>query len=242
MIRAEEEAAAIVAHVGTDGDAARVEALVRRRESGEPLARILGVAELCGLAVRIHPGVYVPRWTTASIARAASGLLPDDGTAVDLCTGCGAVAAVLQRDHPAARVLATDIDPASVECARANGVDAHLGDLFAPLPRHIRGGVDVVVAVPPFVPHDELDVLPADVRAHERTTALDGGRAGLEVVGRIAAEVAAWLRPSGAVVIEVGDAQVDAVVEVLASEGLDRLVAVVDDDGDRCGVVGRRPV
>lgn len=239
VIRADEEAAAIAAHVG--GDATARDALVGRRAAGEPLARLIGATDFCGTAVRVDPGVYVPRWTTEAIARAASSHLPDDGLAIDLCTGCGAVAVVLQRDHPRARVLATDVDPASVACARTNGVDAHVGDLFDPLTDELRGRVDVVVAVPPFVPHDELDDLPPDVREHEAAAALDGGTGGLDVATRIADAAAEWLRHGGALVVEVGATQVDEAARRLAAAGFDRLGRVVDGDGDPCGVVGRRP-
>jgi len=40
-------------------------------------------------------------------------------------------------------VIATDIDPAAVACARRNGVEALPGDLDEPLPPALRRRVDV---------------------------------------------------------------------------------------------------
>src|SRR4051794_37235078 len=119
FVAADEEAAELVEAAGGDRD--RLDALVARRLTGEPLAWITGWAEFCGERITIHPGVYVPRWQTEPMARRALERLPDGGTAIDLCTGSGAVAAVLSAK--AARVVASDLDPKAVACARANGVE-----------------------------------------------------------------------------------------------------------------------
>lgn len=171
-----------------------------------------------------------------AVARAAARPLPARGRAVDLATGCGVVAALLGRARPGAEVLATDTSATAVACARANGVDARQGDLFDPLPRSWIGTVDVVAAVPPFVPRPALDSLPADVRAHEPAEALDGGDDGLGVVRRLVAAAPRWLNRRGTLVVEVGPDQVDALADLVRSVGLDQIEVLVDDDGDPCGV------
>jgi hypothetical protein len=82
------------------GDTARLEELVVRRETGEPLAWITGFVSFCGLQIVVHSDVYVPRWHTELVAERAAALLPPDGVAIDLCTGCGAVAATLAARRP----------------------------------------------------------------------------------------------------------------------------------------------
>ena len=138
----------------------------------------------CDLRIHVDPGVFVPRPHTQAMAQRAVSLLPADGIAVDLCTGSGAVAAVLGSVHPKATVVATDIDPVAVACARRNGVHALVGDLDDPLPPSLRGLVDVMTAVVPYVPTDELPFLPRDVLANEPRGALPRMR--LETRGRIA--------------------------------------------------------
>ena len=108
--------------------------LVARRQRGEPLAWITGSVDFCGIRVRVDRNVYVPRAHTEALARRAASLLPADGIALDLCTGSGAVAAVMHSARPDATVLATDCDRAAIACARSNGVTALLGDLDEPLP------------------------------------------------------------------------------------------------------------
>src|SRR5918999_3503006 len=117
--------------------------LLGRRLGGEPLAWIVGSVRFCGMSVRVRRGVFVPRSHTETLAVRASALLPEDGIGVDLCTGSAAVAAVLLAGRPRATVVATDIDPVAVACAQENGIDARLRDLDRPLPRSVRGRVDV---------------------------------------------------------------------------------------------------
>ncbi|MDX6410111.1 MAG: release factor glutamine methyltransferase, partial [Gaiellaceae bacterium] len=135
-VAAEEEAAELLAAAG---DPAELDAMVTRRTRGEPLAWVVGAVDFCGIRVKVAAGVYVPRWQTEPLARRAAALLPADGTAVDLCTGAGAIACVLQASARGATVVATDVDPAAVACARENGVDALLGDLDGPLPAALGG-------------------------------------------------------------------------------------------------------
>jgi release factor glutamine methyltransferase len=184
----------------------------------------------------VHPGVYVPRPQSELLAERALERLPGHGAAVDLCTGAGAIARVLSQHRPAARVLATDLDPASVACARANGVDALAGDLFAPLPAGLLGALDVVVGVVPYVPTPELPLLQRDTFTFEGTLAYDGGPDGTAILRRAVQGAALALRPGGALLLELGGDEAD----VLAGE-LDRLgfcdrVVLVDEDGDPRGI------
>ena len=234
---ADEEAAELVAAARDDNE---LVAMVARRTTGEPLAWITGTARFCGIDVAVHPGVYVPRWQSESLARRAADLLPPAGVAVDLCTGSGAVARVLSVARPNARVVATEIDPLAVACAVHNRVDVHQGHLFDPLPGALAGTVDVVVGVVPYVPDDTLHLLPRDVSAFEPRTALDGGPDGLGIVAEVVVSGATWLRPGGWLALEVGGDQFDATRGLFASAGYGRVDVLTDGDGDPRAVVGRR--
>jgi release factor glutamine methyltransferase len=236
---APEAEAAELARAAGDGRGS-LDDMVERRVRGEPLAWIVGSAEFCGLRLGVAPGVYVPRPHTEALAMRAASLLPAEGIAVDLCTGCGAVAAVLRRTRPRARVLATDADPAAVACARDNGVEALLGDLDEPLPPSLAGRVDVLTAVVPYVPTEALHLLPVDVREHEPRAALDGGPRGLRVLERVVASAARWLRPGAWVLLELGGDQADPVSAGLAGAGLIDVAILRDDEGDDRAVLARR--
>jgi release factor glutamine methyltransferase len=208
-IAPDEEAGMLLEAAG--GDAGRLEALVRRREAGEPVEWIAGWAPFCGLRVGVTAGVYVPRAQTEVLARAAVAALAarGGGVAVDLATGSGAVALVLAA--AGAEVVATEVDPVAVACARANGVAVFEGDLDEPLPASYEGRVDVLTANVPYVPTGALELLPRDVRDHEPVLALDGGADGLDLVRRVLALAPRWLRPgTGTVLVEIGPDQAGA--------------------------------
>jgi release factor glutamine methyltransferase len=216
-----------------------IDELLARRLLGEPLAWIVGSVRFCGILIHVDPGLFVPRPHTEALARRAASLLPDEGIAVDLCTGSGAVAAVLGSAHPQATVLATDVDPVAVACARGNGVRGLEGDLDEPLPRALRGRVDVMTAVVPYVPTEELPFLPRDVIAHEPRCALDGGPRGTTMIVRAAEAAARWLRPGGSVLLELGGDQAGEVATTLADAGLSDIRIHRDGDGQDRAIEAR---
>lgn len=226
-VAAEEEAAEMLA---ARPDPGALEGWLRRREDGEPLAWILGQMAFCGRTLRVDRGVYVPRAQTEALARAAADRLPAGGWALDLCTGTGAVAAHLRDAGKGATVIAVDLDRAAAACARANGLTVLVGDLAAALrPGH---RFDVVTAVAPYVPTEELQYLPRDVQRHEPMLALDGGGGGLRILLRVIAAAAGVLRPGGWLLAEVGGTQDRALAAPLAAAGFDAADLSYDEDGD----------
>jgi release factor glutamine methyltransferase len=233
-----EEARELLAAAGEN--ASLLEHMLARRLRGEPLAWICGRTRFCGIELTIDSSVYVPRWHTELVAHCAAALLHHSGTAIDLCTGSGAVARVLQEMHPRARIIATDVDSCAVACARRNGVDALFGSLFAPLPLTVRGRVDVVVAVVPYVPTCELPLLQRDTFTFEDTLAYDGGPDGVDILRRVIAESTTWLRAGGALVLELGRRQLDVIANDLQTAGFNNVQPIIDEDGDLRGISSTR--
>jgi len=229
-LAAEEEAEELVDAAG--GDPSVLAALVGRRTTGEPLAWITGTTVFAGCPVGVAPGVYVPRWQSEPLAERAAHLLPTEGRAIDLGTGSGAIARVLLDRRPRASVLGTETDPVAARCARDNGVPVAEGDLFAGVPTSWRATVDVIVAVLPYVPTDELAYLPRDVLAFEPPAALDGGEDGLVVVRRAVGEAGGWLRRRGHILLEIGGDQPEVIVPILEDAGFGAVRVLSDVDGD----------
>jgi len=232
---APEEEAAELASAAEDDDQL-LGALVERRSTGEPLAWITGTAEFCGRSVAVVPGVYVPRWQSEPLAERAAELLPAAGRAIDLGTGSGAIALVLLDRCPTASVIGTERDPVAAGCARKNGVAVVEGDLFEGAPPSWKGTVDVIVAVLPYVPTNELAYLPRDVRDFEPSTALDGGDDGLVVVRRAVAEARQWLSLGGHLLLEIGGAQPDALLPTLEEAQFGAIGVIRDAEGDVRGI------
>jgi release factor glutamine methyltransferase len=234
-VAAGEEAAELVAAAP---DAATLEAWVRRRERGEPLAWITGTLWFGGRPLRVDPGVYVPRYQTEELAARAAARLPPGGRAADLCTGAGAVAAHLVAEVPGAALVGVELDPRAATCARHNHVPVVVGDLRRPPLR--PGAFDLVTAVAPYVPTGALPFLPADVQRYEPRRALDGGDDGLELVRQVVAAAGWLLRPVGWLLVEVGGDQDAALAPALAGAGFEPGEAWHDEDGDLRGVSARK--
>ncbi|WP_445148227.1 N5-glutamine methyltransferase family protein [Baekduia sp. Peel2402] len=225
---AEEEADELLAAAS----GAELEALVERRLTGEPLAWITGTAPFLGRTVVVTPGVYVPRWQTELLAERALERFPSGGVAIDVCTGSGALAVILA-SRPA-RVYATDLSPEAVECARANGVDVYLGDLFAPLPDGVVA--DVVTSVVPYVPTGELGLLQRDTFTFETPLAYDGGPDGCSLLRRALSGAARRLHSGGALLLELGGDQASLIADDLEYAGYEDVRVLKDEDGDVRGI------
>lgn len=181
----------------------------------------------------------MPRWQTEPLARRAAAALSATGIAVDLCTGAGAIAAVLNAHRPRSSVFATDIDPVAVACARGNGVDALAGDLDAPLPADLRGKVDLITAVVPYVPTEELHLLPRDTLEFEPRAALDGGPGGSLLLARVIDRGPEWLKTGGLLFLEIGGDQAEPTGAAMESCGFVVEDVLTDDEGDDRAILGR---
>jgi release factor glutamine methyltransferase len=234
FIAAEEETAELLSRAA--GDAELLDSMIARRLSGEPLAWITGRISFCDIELRVDRGVYVPRWQSEVLARRAADRLPENGTAIDLCTGTGAIARTLMVLCPGARVVASDLDEKAVACATANGIEVYLGDLFTPLPRTLEGRVDVVVGVVPYVPTSALPLLQRDTFAFESTLAYDGGHDGTEVLRRALVDAPHFLRRGGALLLELGGEQDAGLRADLARLGYVDVSVLRDEEGDVRGI------
>jgi release factor glutamine methyltransferase len=234
FVAAADEAEQLV--VAAAGDSDLLESFTVRRLSGEPLAWITGGTMFCGIEVKVEPGVYVPRWQSEPLARRAVSRLAENGVAIDLCTGSGAIAAVLAAHHPGARVVASDLDERAVACATMNGVVAYRGDLFDPLPGWLEGSVDVVVGVVPYVPTPALRFLPRDTLTFESSLSYDGGGDGTDVLRRVLRDSPRFLRRGGALLLELGGEQADGLADDLERLGYAEVTVLVDEDGDTRGI------
>jgi release factor glutamine methyltransferase len=193
--------------------ARRFHDLIRRRAGGEPMAHILGWTEFRGLRLRVRPGVFVPRQSSEFMVEQALRRLRGrrSPVAVDVATGIGPIALAIAAGARRAGVHGTDISGEAVRQARANArslglrnVAFHTGDMFAPLPRRLRGAVDIVAAHVPYVPRHELRDLPLEIRGFEpEHTLTDYTEHGLGLAERAAGEAVEWLRPGGWILLEV---------------------------------------
>jgi len=181
------------------------------------------------------------------LARITSTRSADAGSliCVDLGTGSGAIALALASEGassgPALEVWATDASPDALDVARANAgslastdpaaasrVTFAEGSWFEALPEGLARRVDLVVANPPYVAEEEYADLDRSVRDWEPRAALvaprgRGGVAGMADIEAVVAGAGAWLRRSGALVVELAPAQAYAAIDAARRAGFARV-------------------
>lgn len=230
---------------------AAFDAVVARRARREPLQHIVGTAAFRHLDLEVGPGVFVPRPETEVMTGAAVAELHrlraagvDAPRAVDLCTGCGAVALSMATEASGSVVTAVELSSDAVRYAWRNaagtGVDVRQGNISDAVD-DLAGTVHVVTANPPYIPLTAFESVDVEAREFDPAPALWSGDDGLEMI-RVVSEVAARLLvDSGFVACEHADVQGDSAPDVFAAS---QVWTQVRDHTDLAGrpryVVARR--
>ena len=204
--------------------------LVQRRLSHEPVAYITGHREFYGLELHVNRDVLIPRPETETLVEAVIEFVrawrrPDEGLEADfqpliadVGTGSGAIAVSLAVNLPDARIRAIDLSAGALAVARANArlhevedrIEFLAGNLLQPLTEL----VDLIAANLPYVKADDWLALPPEIREHEPRAALDGGADGLDLIRPLLEEAPRHLLPGGAIFLEFGAGQQNALLEL----------------------------
>ncbi|MFF5179322.1 peptide chain release factor N(5)-glutamine methyltransferase [Micromonospora sp. NPDC000316] len=220
-----------------DDQVTRLDELVERRASREPLQHLTGRAGFRHLELAVGPGVFVPRPETELLAGwgVEQGRARPDPLVVDLCSGSGAIALAVAQELPGARVVAVERSSAALVWLRRNAaeraaagdrpIEVVEADVTAPdLLADLVGRVDVLLCNPPYVPVEV--VVPPEVAGHDPAEAVFGGVDGLTVIRPVLTRAADLLRPGGVVGVEHDDTHDVAVPALLVADG--RFTAVTE--------------
>ncbi|MDZ7828722.1 MAG: peptide chain release factor N(5)-glutamine methyltransferase [Halofilum sp. (in: g-proteobacteria)] len=226
----------------------RFEALLARREAGEPVAYLLGWREFWSLEFEVGPGVLIPRPETEALVWCVLQTLPAPATrpleVLDLGTGSGCIALTLAQVRPDLRVTAVEASREALEVARRNAARHGMrnvtfveGEWFGPVAGR---RFDLVVSNPPYIASGDPHLRSGDVR-FEPAAALDGGPDGLDALRAIAARAPQHLLPGGVLAVEHGHDQRDAVAALFTQAGLCDVTGYSDDSGHPRVATGRAP-
>ena len=197
----------------------KLEALVKRRLAGEPVAYLTGRREFYGRDFLVDSSTLIPRPETDHLVEAALEFFRDGETIrfLDLGTGSGCIAVTLAAERPLWKGTAVDISSGALAVAKrnaeANGVSGALeflqADFTLPLPL-AAGSFDLVVSNPPYISEEEYAGLDPGVRDFEPRSALVPGPEGLEHPRAVEAAARALLKEGGLLLMEHGYLQGDA--------------------------------
>jgi release factor glutamine methyltransferase len=237
----------LVAHRDDDLPKAQADAffaLAKRRRDGEPVAYLTGVKEFWGLPFRVSSAVLIPRPETETLVELALEWIPADAPArvLDLATGSGAVALSIAHERPRADVVATDVSPTALAVARDNAARLGLRNVAfveSDWWTAVDGPFDVVVGNPPYVARDDPHLQEGDVRHEPRPALVPPGDA-LSALRVIIAGARKHLASGGALAVEHGYDQSEAVQDLFRAAGFKEVVVRRDLAGIPRVVGGRR--
>ena len=233
----------------TAEQAAKLEALTARRVTREPLQYLCGSWPFLDFELAVGPGVLCPRADTEVVAEAAAQMLAgvQAPKVLDLCAGTGCLGLGVKRFCPEADVTCVEKSPEAFRYLKKNAASALKqgtaraveGDLFTYWQGLPEGELDLIVSNPPYLTAAEMQQLQPEV-AREPAMALEAGEDGLVFYRALAEHYQNALRPGGALALEIGWQQREAVTALLAANGWVDIACRKDYGGnDRC-ILARR--
>lgn len=225
--------------------------LIARRAGGEPFPFLTGHIEIYGVHLKVRSGAFIPRPSSELVIDKAVKKLrrKKNAVVVDVCSGQGPIALVIAHELRDATVYGADIDAGGLAQGRANAKEMGLtnvhftkGDMYAPLPKKLKGRVDLITGHVPYVPHGELEDLPTEVREHEPIyTLTDLSDDGMYLMRRAVAEAPEWLKPGGWLMLELAEDIAKKVERLCKKAGFVDVKSGTDADRLSWVVEGRLP-
>ncbi|MBW3595491.1 MAG: peptide chain release factor N(5)-glutamine methyltransferase [Actinobacteria bacterium] len=224
--------------------------LVARRAAGEPMPFLRGFIDFYGLELRVRPGAFVPRPSSElTVDRALKRLgRRRNPIVVDVCAGVGPIGMAVASERSDADVWALDISEEGCKQGRANArrlgvknISFGSGDMYEPLPTKYHGEVDMIVAHVPYIPADEVDDLPDEVKVYEpMDTLTDSSHDGLFLMRRAVSEGAELMKPGGWLLLEMSDDMASKAKRLYQRAGFRDVSTVTDEDELSVVVEGRK--
>ncbi|MDO9617775.1 MAG: peptide chain release factor N(5)-glutamine methyltransferase [Pseudomonas sp.] len=221
----------------------RYQAMLVRRQAGEPVAYILGQQGFWSLELEVASHTLIPRPDTELLVETVLALLPATPAALlDLGTGTGAIALALACERPAWRLTAVDRVPEAVALAERNRARLKL-DNATFIESHWFSALagqryQLIVSNPPYIAADDRHLVEGDVR-FEPSSALVAGADGLDDIRLIIQQAPDYLEAGGWLLLEHGFDQAAAVRELLSARGFSAVESRRDLGGHERISLGR---
>lgn len=191
---------------------------IKKKESGVPLAYILGTQDFIDVTLTVDSRVLIPRPETEELAQYAASFLHKNFphasviNVLDYGAGSGAIGLWLLTKFPNMNLIAADKSKEALDCAYENAKKLNLTARVkfenTDTPAKILGVFNLIVSNPPYIPSGIISGLSPEVLS-EPHMALDGGADGLSIARLILKHASNMLISGGGLFMELsaGDPQ-----------------------------------
>ena len=198
----------------------------------------------------VDENVLIPRADSEILVEKAIEYIEKENlkSAIDLCTGSGALGISTARNSAIEIMTLIDISLGAISVANKNilsndvglKVKAKVSDLLSEVIKETATDeekkVDIIISNPPYIKTEVISTLQKEVQK-EPHLALDGGKDGLEFYIRIFKEAKAVLKPNGLLMLEIGYDQLDDIKNIVKENSEYTLLESVKDYGGNDRVV-----
>jgi release factor glutamine methyltransferase len=216
--------------------------ILPRLKTGEPIQYILGHTEFYGLLFKVSPSVLIPRpeteelveWVLTSVGScqlAVSNIL-------DIGTGSGCIAISIKKNLPEAQITAIDISAKALAIAKQNAdlnkvnIDFIEADILNPSSEIESLKFEIIVSNPPYVTLHDKTQMHFNVIDFEPHNALFVPENDPLIFYKAIADFALkTLQPNGLLFLEINESLGNETVELLADKGFKNIELRKDMSG-----------
>lgn len=244
--------------------------LEQRRASGEPVAYLIGSKGFHDIELTVNSHTLIPRPETELLVNWAidhiESLIKDSHSSfkndsalspfriLDLGTGSGAIALAIANHffkksssgELSIEIVATDIDPKTLEVAKRNGIQLGLNDYvsfklsswYDDLPTATP--FNLILSNPPYIRQNDIHLQQGDLRFEPRQALTDEAD-GLSAYRTILGECDRFLKPLGWLVVEHGYDQKSETQNLFKQKGFLQIQTLDDLAGIERVTLGQLP-
>jgi release factor glutamine methyltransferase len=176
----------------------------------EPLHKVLGYIEICGLKLDLKKKVLIPRYETEELINIALENIKPNSIVLDLCSGSGLIGLAIKKVMPTTAIDLVDNDPEAITQSRINAKlnNLEVNIIESNLFNNVDKKYDIIISNPPYVPSsEELDLIVKTYEPFEK--AIYAGLDGLDTIKKILKNFKDYLKPKGIIAFEIHPSQGD---------------------------------
>ena len=214
--------------------------MIKKRINHVPIQYLIGDWDFMDHTLRVGRGVLIPRDDTEVLVTQSAKLLSgvDKPVVLDLCSGSGAIAIVLDSliNNPDMQITAIEYSKDAYDYLKYNvkrhekNINCLNMDIFKCYDNFEDGSVDAIISNPPYVCSKDMEHLQSEVK-FEPEIALNGGKDGMDFYRVILGTWTKKLKKGGFLGLEIGIGQLNSILDMFKYYNMNSIKYFKDING-----------